>query len=179
MLEAQVAIFFEGAIDQVFEARRQIGIEAHRRRGCAREDGFENQARGVSAKRQRAGGHFIEDHSERKKIAAGVHFLAANLFGGHVRDGAQRGAGAGEMFGRSALGGGRIRRGRRRGRAGNFGEAEIQNLGVAALGDKDICGFDVAVDDSRLVRGIEGVGDLDGDFQQALGFERAAGDQVL
>ena len=39
-------------------------------------------------------------------------------------------------------------------------QPEIQNLGVAALGDKNIGGFDVAVDDAFGVRGVECVGNL-------------------
>jgi len=40
-----------------------------------------------------------------------------------------------------------------------FRQAEIENLGVAALGHKDVGGFDVAVDDALGMRGVEGVGD--------------------
>jgi len=36
-----------------------------------------------------------------------------------------------------------------------FGESEIQNLGVPSFGDKDIGGLDVAVNDAFAVRGIE------------------------
>ena len=45
----------------------------------------------------------------------------------------------------------------------DLGQAEVENLGVAALGDEDVRGLDVAMDDSLGVRGVEGVGDLDGE----------------
>ncbi len=43
----------------------------------------------------------------------------------------------------------------------DFRQTEIENLGVSALGDKDVGGFDVAMNDALGVRGIESVGDLD------------------
>ncbi len=76
----------------------EIGIEADGRVGSAIEDGFEDEAGGVAAEGQSAGGHFVEDHAEGKEIAASVEVFAAGLFGGHVGDGAERGAGAGEML---------------------------------------------------------------------------------
>ena len=49
----------------------------------------------------------------------------------------------------------------------------------AALGDEDVGGFDVAVDDAGAMGGVERVGDFDADFEKAFEFERAAGDDVL
>ena len=43
---------------------------------------------------------------------------------------------------------------------------------MAALGDEDIGGLDVAVDDALSVRGFEGVGDFDADGDEAFDFER-------
>ena len=59
-------------------------------------------------------------------------------------------------------------------RPANFGEAEIENFCVAALGDEDVGGFDVAVDDACGVGGIERFGDLDADFEEAFEFEMGA-----
>ena len=52
--------------------------------------------------------------------------------------------------------------------ARNFSEAEIQNLGVAALGNKNVGGFDVAVNDVFRVGGVESFRNLGGDMQEAL-----------
>ena len=62
---------------------------------------------------------------------------------------------------------------------GYFREAEIENFGVAALGDENIGGLDVAMDDALGVRGIETVGDLDAEIENGFHFHRAAGDAML
>ena len=69
---------------------------------------------------------------------------------------------------------------RRIGRArGNFCQAEVENLGVSALGDENVGGLDVAMDNAFAVRGVERVGDFDGQAEQDIHFERTAGDAVL
>jgi hypothetical protein len=45
----------------------------------------------------------------------------------------------------------------------NLRQTKIKNLGVPALGDKNVRRLDVAMDDSLLVGGIESVGNLDGE----------------
>ncbi len=72
-----------------------------------------------------------------------------------------------------------MRRTLRGGKGKDFGQPEIKNFGMAARGDKNICGFDVAMNDAFGVCGIEGVGDFDGEGDESLGVERAAGDFVF
>ena len=50
---------------------------------------------------------------------------------------------------------------------------------MSALGDEDICGLDVAMNDAFGVGGIERVGDLDGQTERDVGLERAAGDAMF
>ena len=50
---------------------------------------------------------------------------------------------------------------------------------MAARGDENIRGLDVAMDDAFGVRGIEGVGDLDGEFEGFFDGQRLAGNAVL
>ena len=45
---------------------------------------------------------------------------------------------------------------------GQLGQAKIQNLGVATLGDEYICRFDIAMNDAFGVRGIQSVGEFNG-----------------
>ena len=145
------------------------------------QNGFEDDAAGVSTKGKRARRHFVEDDAEGKEIAASVEIFAADLFGRHVGDGAERAAWTGEMLfprtlRRRGVGNGVGADGRD---AGNFGEAEVENFRAAALGDEDVGGFYIAVDDSGVVGGVEGVGAVDADFEEAFEFERVRGDEVL
>ena len=50
---------------------------------------------------------------------------------------------------------------------------------MAALGDEDIRGLDVAMDDALDVSGVERVGNVDGNIEQAIEFERLAADEML
>jgi hypothetical protein len=60
-----------------------------------------------------------------------------------------------------------------------LGKPKIQDLGVAARRDEDVGGLQVTVNDSLGVSRVEGVGNLDGEFQQQFQLERATRDAVL
>jgi len=80
------------------------------------------------------------------------------LFGRHISDGADGNAAKGE-FGDGEGGGiGKIRAGGRE--RFKFGEAEVEQFGVALLGDENVGGFDIAMDDTTGVRGFESRGNL-------------------
>ena len=64
-------------------------------------------------------------------------------------------------------------------RAGQFGQPEVEDLGLAALGDEDVRRLDVPVHDLFCVGGIERVGDFNGQRKQGLGVHGLAGDTVL
>ena len=56
----------------------------------------------------------------------------------------------------------------RTGRNYDLRQPKVENLGVSALGDKDVRRLDVAVDDAFGVGGVERVGDLDPRASNAL-----------
>src|SRR5271168_35302 len=61
----------------------------------------------------------------------------------------------------------------------NFGQSEIEQLGLAALGDENVRRLDVAVDDSLGMSGFERVGDLNAEIEKLFGLEGAAFDAML
>ena len=82
---------------------------------------------------------------------------------------------------RGALGGihGDFGCGRARASEGHLGKTKVKNFGVAAFGDKNIGGLDVAVNDVFGVRSIERVGDFDGESEEVFDIHGAAVDAVL
>jgi hypothetical protein len=183
-LITHLAVFLQRLLQNFFELRRNIRIDANGRGRHAIQDGFKGDSGGFAAEGHGAGGHFVQHGAERKKIAARVEFLAANLFGRHVSDGAHGGAGAGKHVLRIARGVGRSSYGftytrAARVRRQQFRQAEIENFGVAAASDEKIGGLDVAMNDSLGVRGVQRVGDFDADVEQAVHFQRVAVHSVL
>jgi hypothetical protein len=58
-------------------------------------------------------------------------------------------------------------------------QPEVENLGMAALGYKDVGRLDVAVDDPLGVCGVQRIGNLDGERQDQSGFQRTPRDALL
>ena len=77
----------------------KVGIQPDRGRGRAIQNRFGNHSLGFAAKRQIAGGHFIEHDAKGKQIGAPVEVLASHLFGRHIGDRADGGARTGEIRG--------------------------------------------------------------------------------
>ena len=78
----------------------------------------------------------VKDHAERVDVGARVDGLALHLLRRHVRRRADHAA--------------------RRGQAllvvDELGDSEVEDLRLAAIGDQDVVGLDVAVDDAEVVR---------------------------
>src|SRR5204863_3158483 len=111
--------------------------------------------------RQATREHFVDDNAKRIDIAAHVElFFALELLGAHVRGRTKNSALNRELL--LAL---RV-----------FGpalsDAKVQNFNnvflAGALGQKDVCGFEIAMDDALVVRLLEGTADLRGDAVDAL-----------
>ena len=62
---------------------------------------------------------------------------------------------------------------------GKLGQAEIENFRMAALGDKNICRIDIAMNDAVGVSGVEGVGNSIASRQQSFCVHRPARDAML
>ena len=177
-LVAEVAVFLHRLVDGVLEIGGNVGVEADGFDGFAIYDFVEDGAGGVAFEGEKASGHFVEDDAEGKKIGARVEGFAEDLLGGHVGDGAESAAGAGEVVRIDGIcADGCYVRAVQLG--GDFGEAEVEDFGVAAFGDEDVGGFYVAVNDAFCVSGVQGVGDFDAEVEEAFELHRLGGDDVL
>src|SRR5271167_439485 len=58
-------------------------------------------------------------------------------------------------------------------------KAEVENLGLSALGYENIGGLDVAMNDARLMCGVQRICDLDSQRQQRFRFHPTAANAIL
>ncbi len=115
----------------------------------------------VARKGLSPGQTLVQHACERIDVGRGrVDFVDGESLWGHVGEGADRGAGAGQL--------------RRSGRAG---DAEIDEVGEVVLGHQDVRRFDVAVHEPDAVGGVEGGGDLFHDRYRALRRQRTVCEQ--
>ena len=177
MLVAQVSVFLQTLRDDLFQLGRNIGIQPYDCDRRAIHDGFADDRRAFSMEGHVAGSHFVKDRTKGKQIGAGIEVPASHLFRRHVGDGAYNCAGAGEVGRVHGLGGADVLVGRTGGH--HFGEAKVEYLGVAALGDEDVGRLYVPVNNASGVGGVEGVGNLDRQSDQGVGIERAGSNGVF
>ncbi len=155
---------------------RQVWIQTRGRSRRPVEDGIESLGRTFPAKGNSARRHFIKNTAKGEQIAACIQFLGSRLLGRHVGHRPQRRARAGQVRIARARPGRIARRGAR---SSHLRQAEVENLGVSTLGDENVCGLDVAVENALGVRRIQPVGHFDGQRQQGLQLQRTAHDRVL
>ena len=172
------------------EGAAQLGGALGAVAGLEREGGGEDQAevgRRVAAvvdlvqraqwldPRELAGEQLVEGDAEAEHVEALVGGGEAGLereVAGRADRQAHRGAAArlGDEAGGVAVA------------LGDAGEAEVDQLdahGVTVLGEHDVAGLDVAMDEALAVDRVEGVGDLDPDLDDLPPRQRARGDQAL
>ncbi len=181
MLITQIAVFLQRLADDAFHLPGQVRIEPDRRRGQPFQNCIEDQRRSVPAKREGSGRHLIQHRAKRKQIAARIEFLAFGLLGRHVSHGPHGRSGTGQVV---FAHGGRLREHSRRVHAAaadrsDLGQSEVQHLGMTALGDENVGGLDVAVNDALGMRGVERIGNLDREREQRVHLQRTPGDHVL
>src|SRR6267378_7849378 len=180
MLIAKVGVFFQGLVDDVFETGRQVWIETHRRQRRFVKNRIEHGRRRFPAKGKLSGGHLVKHDAEREEIGARIQILAESLFGGHVGNGAKRGARTGEVLVTCLDCGQRsVDMGQCAFVNGLLSEAEIKDFGVGSPGDENIGGLNVAVNDPFGVGSIQGIGDFDANGNHGVQFHGPARDDEL
>ena len=123
-------------------------------------------------------GEFVEDQAEREDVGLDGRATGDELLRSHVGDGAAAcGVGGLGWRRRAAAGGGGVEVGFVQ--AELAGEAEVEDLDQAAVGEHDVGGFEVAMEDAELVRGGESVGGLYARGEDELEAGWAFGDDLV
>jgi hypothetical protein len=136
----------EHPLDHVLQFRGDVcayGSDRGRRRCEHRVDDRECAG---AVERRLTSHHLVRDHAKRPEIRPCIHRLAGRLLGRHVRGGAHRTAGSGEL--RCCLAGFHPRK------------PKIQYFDVSRRCQHQVGRFEIAVDDARAVRRVERVSHL-------------------
>src|SRR5437660_277858 len=88
-LVAQLAVFLQRLINDVFEFGWKVRVQPEYRKRLAIQNFVRDHARAFSAERQRAGSHLIQNCSEGEKIASSVQLFRTHLLRRHVSDRAE------------------------------------------------------------------------------------------
>src|SRR2546422_955097 len=104
----------------------------------------------------------------RKTKAAAVGGFSARLFGRHIKHGAQQLTVACQARGLFTV----------ETRERQLGEAEIENFYVAVAAHHNVFRLQVAVDDSRLMRGLQSFQDLPNDLNRLCGGQAVADERA-
>ena len=162
-LIAVVRILGQAAPEDPSDVTRQVLAQFGDRRGCVLDDGRQDRHVRVALERLVASGHLEQQDAEREDVRARVDWLALCLFRRHVGDRAHDASVAGDR--RGGNGGREAVEGRF---FAQLGEAEIQYLHAAFVGDHDVGGLQVTMGDTPLVCGADGVGQRDAHLQQLV-----------
>ena len=166
---------FEAAVQHAPEGagsrRRQL-----RQIDVAVEHAGQHVRRRLALEQALADQHLVEQDAERPQVGADVDGRARRLLGRHVGRGAHDHAQAGGRGGQ----GGRLRPVRPGRRLGlgveGLGQAEVEHLDGPVVAHLDVGRLEVAVHDARLVRGLQGRGDLPRDPHGVVESDGAARD---
>ncbi len=171
-----LAILLEQPADDVLERRDDVGVDRARRHRDAIQDLVEDDRRRLALEGLDAGRHLVHHHAEREEVAALVDGLAAGVLGRHVGDGADGHPGRCQGM---LLGDRDVDRGQAAAVRHHLRETEVHHLHLAALGDEDVAGLDVAVEDALAVRGVERVRDVDRDVDDPIDRQRAGAEDLV
>jgi hypothetical protein len=98
VLIAELPVFLQRLVDDLFQFRRQFGIHAPGSSRRTIQNSFDNHAGGIGTERLSAGGHLIQHGSETEEVRACVQLFATNLLRRHIVERAHGGARRGDKF---------------------------------------------------------------------------------
>src|SRR5215510_2398491 len=110
--------------------------------------------------------HLEKNNTKREYVTATINALAQELFGRHVVHSAHQSSGFGLHTNQSFLS--TVYCELTLPTCNQFGKTEVENLRVAIAADHQIFWFQIAMNDSRIVRTTEPISDLDGNVESLL-----------
>jgi hypothetical protein len=146
--------------DHPLELRGDRGVERRRGGGLVAAEGDDHVHRGVAPEGLRPGEHLVEHDAQREDVRARVGGLPRGLLGGHVAGRPHDLPGHGHRGGGDVLGLCHVRG------LVEPGEAEVEDLHLALLGEHHVVGLEVAVHHRALVGPGQGAGDVARDAQR-------------
>ena len=174
-LDAVDGILRQARLHQAIECRWRHRRNLRNRRRVRRHDRRDQRRLALALEGALARRHFVEHATERPQVAARVGFLALELLGRHVLEGADDGPFGGERL----RDGRRLRQrldrctaARRAREPDRARESEVHELGTR-LRQHHVAGFQIAMHDAGAVRAIERVGDLDAELNTSASRKRA------
>ena len=81
MLIAHITILLQRLGHDLFQLRRNLGVDLPRLHRLAVQDGIEDHSGSAARKCMLASGHLVEHGAEGEQIRAGVEILAPHLLG--------------------------------------------------------------------------------------------------
>ena len=155
---AQGSVLLEHAMHQALERRRNRRIDTRQGKGLVEQNRGNHGGRRQSDEGPVSCGHLVQRDPEREHVGRRPRRRAANLLGRHVRHRAEDHAGSRFVGG--------VRDGASTLDLRHACETEIQHLRIAVRADHHVLGLDVAMHDTRGMRGLEGSCDLPPDIEE-------------
>ncbi len=171
--EAVFGILGEAPLDQPAQRSGRARVHLHDRRGLLADDRRQGLGRRPALEGAFARRHLVEDRAEGELVGPEVERPPARLLGRHVADRSHHHPGP-RRVGRRLLHRQLVGLGR-----DELRQAEVQDLGVAVLGDHDVLRLQVPVHDPGRVGRGEAVADLDGEVEHLLRRHGSGGREVL
>ena len=136
-------ILGEATHDDAIEFRRKRGIVMRRGSRLFGNDLSADGGDGRAVEGADAGGQLIENNADGKNVGAMVLRVALDLLGREIGGCADQTGGAGNLSGKA-------------------GDAKVAEFDLAIVGDKDVSGFYIAMDDAGFVGAAQGAGEVAG-----------------
>ena len=151
-------VLLHAVMHDAVDGRRNFRIGRGQLRWLVIQDRAHQVRGSVAAKRALAAKHFVDHRAEAENIAARVGYLTAHLLGRHVAERTHHHADLRAAV--SCRSQGRVEIRLRRFGLRELRESKVQNLHASVVGNENVVGLDVAMDDAALVSRCEPARDL-------------------